>query len=87
MKKLFESFNKFIKEEAEVIKFGKRVNPNRYQMFIDQLQTLVDDYSDKTATIDFQTDNYGQMVIFINTNLKRNEDGELIMMTQKDFEN
>lgn len=87
MKKLFENFNKFIKEEAEVIKFGKRVNPNRYQMFIDQLQTLVDDYSDETATIDFQTDNYGQMIIFINTNLKRNEDGELIMMTQKDFEN
>ena len=87
MKKLFESFNKFIKEEAEVIKFGKRVNPNRYQMFIDQLQTLVDDYSDETATVDFQTDNYGQIVIFVNTNLKRNEDGELIMMTQKDFEN
>ena len=87
MKKLFESFNKFIKEEAEVIKFGKRVNPNRYQMFVDQLQTLVDNYSDETATVDFQTDNYVQIVIFVNTNLKRNEDGELIMMTQKDFEN
>ena len=87
MKKLFESFNKFIKEEAEVIKFGKRVNPNRYQMFVDQLQTLVDNYSDETATVDFQTDNSGQIVIFVNTNLKRNEDGELIMMTQKEFEN
>lgn len=87
MKLLFERFNKFLNEEdAKILKFGKRSNENRHDIFIDKLEQLVKDYGEEEAQIEISKDNYGQLVVSIFTNLKRNEDDELIVMTQKDFE-
>ena len=88
MKLLFESWRQFINEEpeAKVIKFGKRANENSYDVFIDILEQLLQDHGEDEAEIDISKDNYGQIVVSVFTNLKRNEDGELIVMTPKDFE-
>ena len=72
MRLLFERFNKFLNEEdAKILKFGKRSNENRHDMFIDKLEQLVKDYGEEEAQIEISKDNYGQLVVSIFTNLKR----------------
>ena len=85
MKKLFESFNKFIKEEAEVIPLRKPVRPYIFDRFIMAINDTISRFFPE-VTAEVQKDNLGQIFITINTNVKETSDGKLFYMTDEDYE-